>query len=385
MTGESMRTPRSRRPGGPTIHDVAIAAGVSKATAARALGGYGQVSDEVRARVAAAAAGLDYRPNRRAQSITSGRTRAIGVVVGDIQLPFFATAVRAIADAAQSAGWEVVLANTNEDLARERAEVRVLYEERVDGLIVAPASSEDADHLQELRDLDVPIVLLDRRSRSLEVDAVVTDNAAAVSRAVGLLARLGHERIGIVGTTGWTKLPIPVNTDRLSLPEQERVRALAELKPAVARYKGYVDGMRAANLPIDEALIRQADYTRESATMQALTLLTQSHPATAIVTTFSLVTLGVLDAIRHAGVQIPRDVSLIGFDDADWATVAVPSITVIAQPVLELGTAAAERLLARIAGDTSPFQIVTLESRLVFRESTAPPSGQVGPAARAVG
>ena len=201
-------------PARPTLSDVAMAAGVSKATAARAVGGYGQVSPEARRRVAAAVSELRYRPNRRARSMTSRWTRTIGVVVGDIQLPYFATAVRAIDDVAQAAGWEVILANTNEDLARERTVVRMLHEERVDGLIVAPASSEEDDHLQELVDLDVPIVLLDRRAMHLDVDAVVTDNELAMARAVKLLARLGHERIGIVGSTGWTTLPIPIHLDR---------------------------------------------------------------------------------------------------------------------------------------------------------------------------
>jgi LacI family transcriptional regulator len=326
-------------------------------------------------RVAAAANELRYRPNRRARSMTSRWTRTIGVVVGDIQLPFFATTVRAIDDAAQAAGWEVILANTNEDLARERAVVRVLHEERVDGLIIAAASSEDDGHLQELVDLEVPIVLLDRRTMHLEVDAVITDNRAAMSRAVELLVRLGHQRIGIVGNTGWTPLPIPAHLERLSRGERDRVRALAELKPAVARYQGYVDGLQAAGLPIDDRLIRHADYSRESVTVQALSLLEQADRATAIVTTDSLVTMGVLAAVRQARLWMPDDVSLIGFDDADWATVMVPSLTVIAQPVRELGTRAAKRLLDRIAGDAGPYEVHTLLNRLVVRESTGSPAG----------
>lgn len=367
-----MRGPGSRGPGGPTIHDVASAAGVSKATAARALGGYGQVSEGARARVTAAASKLHYRPNRRARSMTSRWTRTIGVVVGDIQLPFFATTVRAIDDAAQAAGWEMVLANTNEDLGRERAVVRVLHEERVDGLIIATASSEEGGHLRELVDLKVPVVLLDRRTQGLDVDAVVTDNRAAMSRAVKLLVRLGHRRIAIVGTTGWTPLPVLARPGHLSRAERDRARVLAELKPALARYQGYVDGMLAADLPIDDRLIRQADYSRESAAVQALSLLDQVDRATAIVTTDSLVTMGVLTAIRQAGLRMPDDVSLIGFDDADWATVMVPPLTVIAQPVRELGTRAARRLLARIAGDAGPFEVHTLLNRLVVRESTGP-------------
>ena len=237
--------------------------------------------------------------------MTSRWTRTIGVVVGDIQLPFFATIVRAMDDAAQAAGWEVILANTNEDIARERAVVRVLHEERVDGLIIASASSEDDDHLTELVDLGTPVFLLDRRTMHLEVDALVTDNRAAMRRAVELLVRLGHWRVGIVGNTGWTPLPIPAHMECLSRGERDRVRALAERKPAVARYQGYVDGMQAAGLPIDDRLIRHADYSRESVTVQALSLLDQADRATAIVTTDSLMTMGVLAAVRQAGLRMP--------------------------------------------------------------------------------
>jgi LacI family transcriptional regulator len=331
------------------------------------------VSEEVRERVAAAAAELRYRPNRRARSMKSRWTRTIGVVVGDIQLPYFGAAVRAIADAAQTAGSEVILANTNEDPSRERAVVQMLHEERVDGLIIAPASSEEDDHLRELADLGVPIVLLDRRTMHLDVDAVVTDNSQAMARAVGLLARLGHERIGIIVDASPIPSPTPVHLDRLTPTERQRVEALVELKPALARYKGYVDGMRAGGLPIDDRLIRHADYSRESATAQAESLLAQSDPATAVVTTDSLVTMGVLAAVRQAGLRMPHDVSLIGFDDAEWATVMVPSITVIAQPVPELGARAAKRLLDLIAGDAGPPEVQMLENHLVFRESTGPP------------
>jgi LacI family transcriptional regulator len=362
---------RPRRTSEPTILDVAAAAGVSKSTAARALGGYGPVSDEVRERVAAAAANLSYRPNRVARSMTSGRTRTIGVVVGDIQLPFFAGAVRAIADVVQAEGWEVVLATTNEDLGRERTAVRVLFEKRVDGLIVAPASSESGEHLIQLSERGLPIVLLDRRVLGLRADVVVVDNVPAVENAVGYLAFLGHERIAIVGNTGLTSLPILSNPGVTDPAEVERGRVLAELKPGMARYRGYFAGLQAAGLPVDSELVRRADYTRVSAAINAMAVLARLRPATAIITTDSLMTLGVLDAVRQCGVRIPDELSLIGFDDADWATVAVPAITVIAQPVLELGAAAAHRLLARITGDDRPPEIIVLDTHLVARGSTA--------------
>ncbi len=364
---------RRRRLNEPTVADVAAAAHVSKATAARVLGGYGPVSDEVRLRVVAAAEALGYRPNRLARSMSSGRTRTIGVVVGDIQLPFFAGAVRGITDIVQAEGWEVVLANTNEDPSHERNAVRVMFEKRVDGLIVAPASSEEGDHLNQLVNRGLPVVLLDRRARGVAADAVVVDSEAAVERAVRYLAHLGHERIAVVGNTGPTALPIGLERARPNTSDAARSKMLSELKPSIARYWGYFDGLQAAGIAVDPDLVRRTEYTRDSAAVHTLAVLMRSRPATAIITTDSLMTLGVLDAVRHSGLKMPDDLSLIGFDDAEWATVTVPTLTVIAQPVLELGATAGRLLLARIRGEEGRPETVVLETRLIQRESTASP------------
>ena len=165
---------RSRQ--SPTIHDVAAAAGVSTATAARALGGYGAVSPGVRERVKAAASQLGYRPNSLARSMITGATHTIGLVVADIENPFFARSVRGIADVAHAAGYEVLLANSDEDPATERAAVRVLFGKRVDGLIVAPASTDEGPHLSDLSERGVPVVLLDRAIPGIDADAVVVNN-----------------------------------------------------------------------------------------------------------------------------------------------------------------------------------------------------------------
>ena len=207
----------------------------------------------------------------------------------------------------------------------------------------------------------------------MDLDAVVTDNAAAMGRAVGLLARLGHRAIGLVGSMGLRRLPVPFEDPDASAEERARASALAAVKPVIARIAGYVQGLETAGLPVRREFVRIADFTRDAAAVQALELLTAPEPVTAIVTTDSRVTLGVLDAVRHAHIRIPDDVSLIGFDDADWATVAVPSITVIEQPVARIGEVATMRLLARIGGESLPPERIIVPTRIIFRESTAPP------------
>src|SRR3954447_13799090 len=134
-----------------TVADVARAANVSKATAARVLGGYGVVSDPVRASVTAAPQALDYRPNELARSMTTGRSGIIGVVVGDIENPFFSLAVRGISDAARLAGFNVIIANSGEELDAEKSAVDLLIGKRVDGLIVTPARCDSIEHLRHVR------------------------------------------------------------------------------------------------------------------------------------------------------------------------------------------------------------------------------------------
>ena len=165
-----------------TVADVAREAGVSKATAARVLGGYGTVSAKVREAVKAAAAALDYRPNELARSMTTGRSGTIGVVVGDIENPFFSLAVRGITDVARLAGFNVILSNSGEDVAAEKAAIRTLVAKRVDGIIVSPAKEGDVEHLKDIERSGRPLALLDRSAPSLNVDTVIADDMSGGGR-----------------------------------------------------------------------------------------------------------------------------------------------------------------------------------------------------------
>jgi LacI family transcriptional regulator len=340
-------TKRERTRSSPTIHDVAAAARVSTATAARALGGYGSVSPEVRERVASAAVKLGYRRNSLARSMITGTTHTIGLVVADIENPFFARAARGITDVAHEAGYEVLLANSDEDPATERAAVHTLFEKRVDGLIVAPASMDDRPHLRDLPTRGTPVVLIDRALPGSDADAVVVDNRAAARRAVDHLAGLGHHRIALLTSQGL----IHTNQERLA---------------------GYLQGLAAAGLPADDELIRMVPYTREGAERETEAVLALADPATAIFTTDNLMSLGAFEGTQRAGRRVPENVSIVGFDDLEWTTIVRPQLTVVAQPVYELGATAARRLLARIGGDESPPQLISLGTTFIVRDSTGP-------------
>lgn len=360
-----MRTTRSR-PDHPTLDDVATSAGVSRATAARALGGYGRVGVETRRRVEGAAAQLGYRPNTLARSMITGTTQTIGVVIADIDLSFFARAVRGIADAAKAAGFEVLLANSDEDPAKERAAVGVLLEKRVDGLIVSPAAAHGSSHLVDLVGRGLPLVLLDRGSAGVDCDVVCVDNQRAAQGATSHLLRLGHRRIAIV---------IELES---SLPAASL--ATADPGPAGAmtstlREIGWAAALRAAGVEPGEDLIWRASYDRAEARRVTATGLAGDDRPTAILATDETMALGVLDAVAGSGLRSPEDVSVVAFDDAAWTTALRPPLTVVAQPVYELGALAARRLIARIGGDERPPEVSILDTSFILRGSTAAPRG----------
>jgi LacI family transcriptional regulator len=358
-----MSDPATPRKTAPTIPDVARAAGVSTATAGRALGGYGPVSDQARARVLTAAEQLGYRPNSLARSMITGTTSTLGVVIGDIENPFFARATRGIIDVARGEGFEVVVANTDEDVAVERAALKVFLEKRVDGLIVAPASIHEQVHLAGLQATGTQLVLLDRELPGVEADAVVIDNHGAANDAVGRLIEAGHTRIALV--TG-------------ANPAQG-----AEDGPIVAtatsagRIEGYRTALTAAGIDPDPRYLRVGSHHRHGAREQTRLLLALRPRPTAIVATDSILALGVLEELQVHGLKVPGQISVVGFDDAEWTTVIHPRLSVIAQPINELGALAARRLIARIRGDASARQRYTLPTTFIARDSIARPRSGV--------
>jgi LacI family transcriptional regulator len=322
-----------------TIRDVAERAGVSPMTASRVLSGAGYSSSEAREAVQRAAAELGYRPNTIARALVQGATRTVGLVVGDVENPFFATLARVIADALEERGYTLLLTNSDEDPAREARLVDALRGRQVDGLIVAPSAGAGR-HLAAAVAGGVSLVQVDRAVRGLAADVVLVDNAHGAEVAVGHLAGLGHARIACV-------------TDPVGLGSSRE------------RVAGYRKAIGAHGL--EPLVFQAAGVTQEhglAASQEALAV----RP-TALFTASNFMTLGAMRAIREAGLAIPADVALIGFDDLDWTTLVDPPLTVVAQPVAELGRVAAELLLERLDGEMAPPRRVRLRTSLVVRQS----------------
>ena len=324
-----------------TIREVARAAGVSQATAARVLGGYGYASPTARERVGRSAASLGYTPNAIARALVARATMAVGLVVGDIQNPFFAGCARGLADVLEPAGYTVLLANADEDAERERSALEALRARRVDGLVVVPAPGA---RLRDAVESGVALVQLDRAVRGLHADAVMVDNGAASARAVEHLLRLGHRRIGLVSDS-------------------------PQISSSAERIAGYRRALRRAGADPDPALESIGGPTQADGRRSAHALLSRRDRPTALFTANNFMTVGTLLAMRDLGLRAPDDVALVGFDDLDWTTLVEPAVTVVAQPVAELGRAAGERLLARMRGDTEPPRRIRLPTSLVVRAS----------------
>ncbi|GGY08259.1 LacI family DNA-binding transcriptional regulator [Paludibacterium paludis] len=322
-----------------SIKEVAREAGVSVATVSRVLG-KGPVSDALRARVERAIEITGYRPNLSARRLRSRRSQTIGLVVSDIRNSFFTSVSRAVEDAAYEAGWRVILCNTDENPDKEAMYLRLMQEERVTGLIFAP--TRDTASRQDLDALGFPVVLIDRAGPATGVDAVLLDNARASAMLVDHLVDAGYRRIGgIFGKTSTTG--------------QER-------------RDGFAAAMALHGLPCEtKFILPQAPAAEDSVGVW----LDSADRPDAIVASNGQLLLGAFRAARRRGVALPGGVALAGFDNEGWTEVVSPGLTVIEQPVLDIGRTAMSLLVERLAdAGISPRKVV-FPGRLLIRGSTA--------------
>lgn len=349
----------------PTISEVAQAAGVGRATAARTLGGYGSVGAETRARVEAAAERLGYQTNELARSMSTGETKTLGVVVADIGNPFFAGVVRGISDYCDNRGYNIIVLSTDENLSKERAAVELLLNKRVDGLIVSSAAvkAQTAEHIRAAVKRGTPVVLVDRAIRGLDFDTVLIDNRDAARRAVAHLIDHGHRRIGFV----WGP--------EMSTPPESVSELLAAAENTLwsdgERLQGYLAALFEAGVEFDASLVTTTPKNRLHAELGVAKMLGLPSPPTALFATESDATIGALNAIRGAGLAYPHDISFIGFDDNAWANVIDPPLTMVSQPMQELGQRAAKQLINRIDGNRAECSSDVLSTVLIERSSVS--------------
>jgi LacI family transcriptional regulator len=314
----------AERSGPPRITDVASLAAVSVATVSRVLNGDPRVDRDMRDRVMVAASRLGYRPNRLARNLRRQQLDVIGIVVPDIENPHFAELVRVVEVIALDLGHRVLVCNTDEDGDRQAACLQMLADERVSGIVLSP--SDPCGSIDQLRDLDIPVVAVDRALRQGVTDAVVADNIPAVRAATKRLIDAGHQNIAFVG-------------------------GRSEVETGSDRQQGYLSAMQDASLP---PLLADGGFRRDVAEAAVARLLTAAEPASALVVANNLMALGAIRAIRAAGLRIPDDIAVIAVDNPPWAELLDPPLTVLAQPIRAMATRAVELLVRRLGGDDSP-------------------------------
>jgi LacI family transcriptional regulator len=333
-----------------TLRDVAGAAGVSIATVSRILTGARHSAPATRERVLTAAAELDYRPSGPARALKLQRSRTLGLLVTDIENPYFPEIVRAVEDAAHERGFAVLLCNATEDPGRELAYINLLLERRVDGIIVA-ASRVGARHAALLARAPIPVVLVNSEAPRSGLPAITSDNRGGARLAAEHLIGLGHRRIG-----------------HITAPPANAAAAL--------RLLGVRDAVRRAGIEADQLEVAEGDGHVAGGERAMSELLNRAPGITGVVCYNDLTAIGALRAVAATGRSVPGDVSLVGFDDIDLAQWTDPPLTTISQQKAEMGRWAFARLSDGDANIPARerARIVRLATRLVVRASTAPPT-----------
>lgn len=329
-----------------TIKEVARQAGVSTTTVSHVLNNTRFVSNEVRSRVMEAMRELGYKPNALARSLRSGKTNTIGLIVPDSANPFFAELARAVDAEAIVSGFNVILCNTEDDPLKEQIYLDLLGRRRVDGVILL-SEAVQIDTLRALQVQGIHLVGGVHELEGIHMDTVLSDGRQGGYLATSYLLSLGHRRIGcIVGPAGRTS--------------------------SAERLAGYAQAMEESGTEVDPKLISSANYHPDAAYEIALKWLIGENPPSAIFASNDLMAMGALRAAAEAGRVVPRDLSLVGFDDIELASYTVPALTTIAQHQQKLAKVAINMLLERIHGSKAEIRREVLDTRLVVRGTCAP-------------
>jgi len=327
-----------------TIREVAERAGVSTMTVSRVLNESHRVQPETRQKVERVISELGYVPNSLARGLSSQKTGVIALIVADVANPFFTKLVRGAENVAWRNGYRAILCNTENDINREKAYLDAMLAQRVEGLIIAPASDQSRRQLSVVEHNKVPFVLVDRTVEGLEYDLVEGDNLAGARRLVEHLISLGHRRIAMFSG------PLDISTSR-------------------DRLKGYRQALEGANILYESELVIQTNVDQKGGYQAAKQLLQFENRPSAVFAINGLAAVGAVQAVRESGLEIPSDLALVCFDDIEFASILCPFLTVMAQPAESFGTIALQLLLDRISGRAVERRYVTLSAELIIRES----------------
>lgn len=336
-----------------TLKEVAKLADVSITTVSRVINESDKVNSTTRERVLKAMKSLGYQPNRVAQRLrgTHGRSKLLGLIIPDIQNQFYSNIVRGIEDVTYGNDYAVILCNSDENPDKEKFYLDVLKSESVDGVILPPIH-QNGKVIEEFIASGIPIICVDRKLSRESVDTVVIDNHKGAHLAVSHLIEMGHRNIAII-----------LSSSQLSSFQE--------------RQEGYEKALEDHGIALDTTLIKKGDQrSSENAKELTLELLEQTPRPTAIFVTNNLMTLGALEAINECQLNIPEDISIIGFDDMPWAGSINPPLTVVKQPAYEMGRRAGELFFQRISDPQRDAVRIVMDPKLIVRKSSSSPKHQ---------
>jgi LacI family transcriptional regulator len=331
-----------------TIKEVAQHAGVSVATVSRVVNKSGYVSASLEERVRAAMRDLNYKPSALARSLRRQVTQTIGVLVPQLDQPFFSALAFAVEKTLFDKDYRALVCSSEESREKEGAYIDILLRQRVDGVVLAP-TGHDTENIHRLIDGGVPVVIVDRNLPHLPVNRVLTTNYEGALSGARYLIELGHRRIAVIG----------------GAPHSEAMNH---------RLEGARQALISAGCPAADDMIvinRLPEFEDSCRAAQKLLARPPEERPTAIFALNDVMAMGVYHAAAELKLALPDDLSIIGFDDIPAARYIVPSLTTVAQPIYRMGEAAALTLIRHIQDDSLPLETIQLETRLIVRDSTA--------------
>jgi LacI family transcriptional regulator len=344
-----------------TLKELSEQLGISPSTISRALSGRDLKRSGARQRaeqIRSMAAQLGYEPNGVARSLKTNSRRIVGLIIPDILNDYYATAATFVQETLSAEGYRVILCATNDDPATEAAYMRALREERVAGIVIVPCPRASSSRGNSRVEVQAPTVELVRQGAAQNFDAVLIDDINAGLQGTQHLINLGHRQIAIL--TG----PTDVSTSQ-------------------QRLEGYQQALKKAGIPLDASLVRSGPYRRDAACASTLELMDRRQRPTALIATSNELVVGVLQALTQRQIQVPDELSLVGFGNSDWFPLLRPALTTVALPIREMAMVAAHMLLTRIRATdnegneaemgTTPV-ISRYQTHLIVRDSTRPPA-----------
>jgi len=330
----------------PNLIDIAKRAGVAPITVSRVINNSGYVSQPTRERVEAAVKELGYVPNTIARGLRSKRTHTLALIVTDITNPYFTSMARGVEDVAGASNYTVIYCNTDESETKEEKYANMLAQRQVDGVLLVP-SCGNATTIKFLESNGIDVVVLDRRISGVRSDIVCSDSENGANRLVKLLIGLGHKRIAIIAG----QKDVSTSSDRVA---------------------GYQQALTEAGL-IKNELIYYGAFNEQSGYELTNQAMMQSPKPTAIFGANNFIAIGIIKALHDLKLDVPKDVSVVGFDDLPESMFMKPFLTVARQRAYEMGRLATELLLKRISGELpEEHREIILPVEVVVRESSGP-------------